>query len=837
MSVQACIDEIRRRSGAELTENEIDRLLTDVADRAQRLRRRRPELSDREAVNQAAAELTAETRAAAAIQRRNQAMNLVKRQARREFYLSAPAVGRTAGAIVGLEAKLVGVNTPFYGSRLSVDAQWRGLTREWVDGLTADLERAQLFEALRGGTLDREIAQELEQLRLENGRPGVSGSAQARQVAGIVADYMARSRNALNREGAWIGELDGYVVRQSHDPDRLRRAGFDEWRQQIAERLDERTFDGVEDRGRFLRNVYDALVTGVHFKLEHDFAGFKDPAFRGPGNLAERMSASRVLHFTNSDAWLEYHQRFGTGTLSEAILRGLDQAARNVALMRELGTNPRVELEGDIQWLRETRRSDHGLMKQLDTWSNALSNRLNFLDGTARTPVNERLAAIGSGIRAWQSMSKLGGVLLSAFGDIPIKASELRYQGVGLLESYADGLVSVVRGRGRGEEREIADLMRAGLEGARNSLVARFDAADTTPGTLAKIQDRFFQWTGLKYWTDAQRAGAEMVMARWLAQNQAKPWAELPNRLRRVLGMFAIDEGDWRLLADVDLAQADGRRYMTPAAALQIPDAAVAARLADGQPVQITPEQITRYREALGERLRAYFADRSEYAVINPDARVRAIMLQGTQAGTPEGEALRFMAQFKAFPVAIITKAWGREIYGGEAGFGRMAGIAHMIVGSTLMGYLAMSAKDLAKGREPRDPTSAKTWAAAFTQGGGAGLYGDFIVGEYSRFGRSLASSLAGPTLGQVDDVAEIWNRLKKGEDPAGAALRTAVANTPFVNLFYTKPALDYLVLYQLQEAINPGFLRRMERRVERENGQQFILAPSSVVARGGGFQ
>jgi hypothetical protein len=56
------------------------------------------------------------------------------------------------------------------------------------------------------------------------------------------------------------------------------------------------------------------------------------------------------------------------------------------------------------------------------------------------------------------------------------------------------------------------------------------------------------------------------------------------------------------------------------------------------------------------------------------------------------------------------------------------------------------------------------------------------------------------------------------------------ISNTPFMNLFYTRIVLDYLILYQIQEALDPGSLRRMERRVEREQGQEFLLAPSEVV-------
>jgi len=39
--------------------------------------------------------------------------------------------------------------------------------------------------------------------------------------------------------------------------------------------------------------------------------------------------------------------------------------------------------------------------------------------------------------------------------------------------------------------------------------------------------------------------------------------------------------------------------------------------------------------------------------------------------------------------------------------------------------------------------------------------------------------------------------------------------------------ALDYLVLYNLQEMANPGYLKRVEKRIERENGQTFLFPPS----------
>ena len=58
-------------------------------------------------------------------------------------------------------------------------------------------------------------------------------------------------------------------------------------------------------------------------------------------------------------------------------------------------------------------------------------------------------------------------------------------------------------------------------------------------------------------------------------------------------------------------------------------------------------------------------------------------------------------------------------------------------------------------------------------------------------------------------------------------ATRFATGHTPGLNLFYTKAAFDYLFIYGLMEKTNPGFLRRMERRMKKENEQEFYYAPS----------
>jgi hypothetical protein len=151
-----------------------------------------------------------------------------------------------------------------------------------------------------------------------------------------------------------------------------------------------------------------------------------------------------------------------------------------------------------------------------------------------------------------------------------------------------------------------------------------------------------------------------------------------------------------------------------------------------------------------------------------------------------------------------------------------------------------MYAKDVLKGRTPRAfnddiANNAKLMFAALSQGGGFGIYGDFLFGEYSRTGASFLSSLAGPAIGQVDSLAELWTQARKGEDVGATLLNITKNNTPFINLFYTRMALDYMFLFQLQEMTNPGYLSRLERRIMTENNQEFFMPPSQAVPYGGG--
>ena len=775
---------------------------------------------------------------AAVIEKRNAALNINARLKATAFVNQFREKGLD---FEGFAALLVGSERLRSGARMSIDAEAKGFRGEWVGGMIADVEKLGLMREFVSGTFDKDIYDALWRMGQKNA--DMAGlSPQAVQMAEVINKYQTDARNTRNRFGAWIRDLQGYITRQSHDMFKIREVADKDWIDFVLPRLDIQKMTrlgliSADDPVGSLRAIYDDFAAGVHMKAQ---AGEADTIAMGRGsNLAKRESVSRSLYFKDGVAAFEYNDRFGSGRLAESVLAGLDSAARSAALLKSLGTNPEAALTRLLDEYENNLVGDSARRAAFREKRQQIMNMLSHVDGSANIPGNVTAAKIGSFLRALQSMAKLGGAVISSVTDLAGYAAEMRYaQNKGLLSGVTEGIGKLVEGRPKGERAEVLASLGVFHESVLGSVAARFDSPDLVGGKMAAAMQMFFRLNGLAWWTESLRVGAALSHSHYLAKNAGKAWDganSLPAELKRMLQLYNIDAGKWDILRIATMQEADGRAYMTPDALRTVPRAALENYITQvGRTVN--DATVANLVDDLSQALRVMAVDRAHHAVIEPGARTRAFMLRGTKPGTVPGEILRYVGQFKSFSISMIQMTLGREIYGrgydtlGEylkKGHADMLGLASYIALTGLMGYAAMSIKDLLKGKEPRPVTDPRTWAASLIQGGGLGLYGDFLFGEYNRMGRTFTASAVGPVAAMADTAFDLFTRARRGDDLAGASLNAALQNTPFMNLFYVRPVLDYLILYRLQEAINPGYLRRMERRVERENGQSFILPPS----------
>lgn len=848
MAAQDCIDAAEKAAGGKLNLAQITEAIEVLQERQKQLMATDSSLSMEDAALRAADELGAEAMQAAAYKRRAAFIN-ARRRAEALAYLRNNWADQP---VLGAESFLVGTNLARTGSRASVSVEQSQLANSYVGGLLSDLEVAGNLDSLSSGAFDDDIARALWQLR--NDKPNMEGIPKvAVDIAKTIGKWQDTARIGANKAGAMIGKLDNYITKQSHDPLRIRAAGKEEWINKILPRLSPETFTNGTPY-EFLSATYDGLASGVHFKSTGSPAG----AFTGPRNIAKQVSQERVLHFRSAEDWTAYNREFGMGNIRESVIGSLSMLGESTALMKRLGTNPESNWNQVLDTFAKDLKGSPEKMKAFDdARKRMLKNRFSEVDGTTRIPVDGDLARYSSIARAWVNMTSLGASIASSVTDIPVAASELRYQGKTMLSGMGELLQGLVRGRKSVEERQILSMLGVYMEGMRGATTNRFSVDDTLPGQVSKWQNLFFRANLQSWWTDTHRASSGLSMSNYLAGNTDKAFDALPKELSRALSLYGIDSGRWDLMRSAQLSEANGRKFLTTQDFANIPDESVAEYL-ESIGRTANKQSIDEIREEVAGQLRSYISDRVSYAVLEPDARTRAVLRQGTQPGTVSGELMRFFGQFKSFGVSFIQKAAGRELYGRDyvpTEFGRglrpfreliqaastgspsaqIMGMANLVAWSTVFGYMALASKDLFKGREPRDPTDPKVWMASFVQGGGFGIYTDFLFGEASRFGNKPLETLAGPFASRAATAIDVVQQARlaaTGEesDLASKLFRFGQSSTPFANLFYVKPILDYAIFYRIQEWMNPGSMRRMEQRVKAENNQQFLLRPSEVV-------
>lgn len=818
-----CLKILDQINAGRLEDNELEEIL-EILQREKRARIAAGALEGlEEALFEKGTKFVRDLNQAAKIKKRNELINIIK-----ENYLLTQAE-RADQAVgdpsLGIEAALVGANAPFENARRSVDAISGGLLGEYLGGIVADLKAANLLSRFNAmsGDFEREVARALSDLNSPVRNPNVDASGDAKKIAEVMFKYQRAALQRENAAGSNIMLKTGRVVKSVHSPARMTKVGFEAWKQDIKGRLDYDKMDIPPERvDGFLQSAYDAIISGVRKDGDRSEGMFE---FTGPQNLAKLRSRSSLFIFKSADDWFDYDQKFGRASLREAFLEDLRGSAQATAMMENFGTNPRAMLDKVVTKLKEKHRADAGKLARLERSVSAVTLDAAFAEASGEVDfgIDTPFARWMAGFRVIQTMSKLGGAWISSLTDVAFNAANRQYQGRSMLDAWGDALMTPFRGLNRGQMRELADRMGVGLEGVLGDFHSRFNPADDAPGKLAKLQQLFFKLNLLGPWSDANKRGATLIIANDLGRESGKAFDALAPDLQRILRIYGIDSAAWDIARKNAQKGPDGRDYLVPGG---IEDVKVR------------------------ESVFALLTSEADFAVPTAGARERAIMKRGYRADTLAGQALRSVFQFKSFGVTALSKALGRQVYGYGAksfkeqimrGVGANSGLITSIVGTTVLGYFVLQLKELSKGRDMREP-SPELFMASMLQGGGLGIYGDYLFGEANRFGGGPLETLAGPMVSTVSDMVTLLQRARdvatgEDEDISGDVIRLLKSNTPFANLFYTQEAFNYLLWYQLQETANPGYLRRMERRIQRENDQTYWLPPSDIVSIGGGFR
>ncbi|WP_261532603.1 hypothetical protein [Burkholderia multivorans] len=692
--------------------------------------------------------------------------------------------------------------------------------------------------------MERDIIREV-----YRGADGSTGNEVAKAAAEQISKTTAAMRERFNRAGGNVGELDYGYVPIRHSQSKVLGNGSDAarhaWADAVMPLLDRSQY--LDDAGNPLsdadlrkmlvgedREPWERANAAARGNIAPRKQGVWDTIAYGgvnkivPGETtgsaarANAGSAHRVLHFRDADAHIQYNRQYGEGSLLNALIDHVGGMAKNIALVERYGPNPTRNMKTQMQL---TAVHDGTEMRTLEGGMTSIGAYWNYVTGTTNTPVNPALARKMETLRTTVSAVKLQGTVLAALGDVGTMFVTAGYNKVPFFKTL--GTAARLMAPGSKDFRAwlssqglIAESLEHGLNRWGTDNLATTWARNLSAATM--------KFGGVTGWTDALRTAFQSHMMRGLAGIGRTDWNSLTEWDRRALTRAGITADDWAVVNKAAPGKYGDAEYLTPDALYATGD----ARAAD-----VVPKLLGMIREE------------GEFAVLNPDLRTKVIA--SATPGTVTGELKKSFMQFKSFPMAMISRHWGRigdmrrsgdfRVDGAPALANPMAYAAALVVSTTLIGAISTQAKNLLAGKDPEPmfddvKHAAGFWTRAFSVGGGAGFAGDMLVAafESADYGSLLGSAVGGPLLSTLFQplraVSSNVQDAAQGKDTHVGAdlLKIAQSNTPLVNLWFWKTVWNRLIWDNLAENLSPGVTQRNINRSRNQYHNDFFWSPGT---------
>lgn len=773
----------------------------------------------------------------------------------------------------GLLAFLEDSRKTIEGVGKGVNSTIEGWKSKYIGELKARLIENDLFHIFKSDKLEKEIFMEFYE-------PGSSGSKQARQIRDIMIALKQDMIERQNLYGGSIHFLPEHVKRQSYTPNLIKRQfgpkrmkhlthfkhlspeeykhTFKQWKEFIKPLLDSEATFKDSDPDKFLQGVFDGIMSGRHGPIEKVSGAELNTKFYRTGALAKRISTERILHYKDGAGAYQAHKAFSSEPLSAGFISEIDHAATNIGLMEMMGPSPEAtlrEVMNDLEY-EHSRNGNEKPLRDLQHNRNRVLTALKFLNHEAKIPDNPNMHTAVGAVQSLLSQAKLGKLLFFALPDKSILQSTLTRNGLNGVEAMIEAL-RITKPKNMKERLRLIEL-GAEAKSFINTVNSRFTtgAEAYVPSALNTSQKHFFNWTGINYMDDIGTIAIMHALPRKLGALAGLKFDELPPLNKQMLAQFGITDLEWNAMRSTAYSvdaksnvvewKSGTDSWITPDRFADIEQKRIEALL-KSKDIPISENNIKREVSELESKYRSYLTSQRDEGVLMPGSKEHRLAAFGTQAGTGIGSLVRLGMMFKSFPITVYTKIMRREIVGRNASTfkGWLAAeknsnfhTTQLIAMLTVAGYISITLDDLLSGKKRRtffdgegnlDEHAIDTLKASFLRGGAGGLYADLLLREYDNSYNTVARAVGGPVLSETERLVDIVADVGRGEFDAGKTANFIKGNTPWLNMFYIKPALDYGIFYNMQEFFDPGSLKKTERHQRKKYGTEYWATPSEL--------
>lgn len=457
----------------------------------------------------------------------------------------------------------------------SIDSKARGI---------ASIYRGELvdfYTNIKGGLgifTDQELVHKIVRERFGDN----TGDPLAKKISDKMGDVFETMRDRFNRNGGDIGKLDNWGLPQTHNLEKIAKAGKEAWVSKAESLIDTRQY--VHENGDYysqqeirslLDYTYDTLSSDGANKIEVG----RQATGAGTSKVTNRHGESRVLHFKDADSWLEYQSEFGGMQFVDLVEAHVNGLSKDIAMVENLGSNPKTALKilmdaaANKDWAKgiednKTKSSRKRAQVMFDEFSGGNS------------PQSQVLANLGLAYRSMNVASMLGGTTIASIADQATIAKTASVHDVSYRKAFGE-LIGQLNPANKAD-RELAHSLGLATEEMLGSiarwsddgLAATYGKSEKLARISSGVATQVMRVSFLNALTSASKVGfTKLLMEKYGRLSRSKAWNDLDPQDRELLSNTGLNERAWQVFQLAEpVVDRKGNQLMSARSIYEIPD-------------------------------------------------------------------------------------------------------------------------------------------------------------------------------------------------------------------------------------------------------------------------
>ena len=781
---------------------------------------------------------------------RDQMVNLTRKaEAKRRMEASGGIVNAMRSFISGIERQ-------FHGSNDSLDNNVRNMETHRSESFLQSLDQEQK-DLGRSGSIRNEIIQEIYEES--------SGNSNAAKIAKTMQTFFEMGVQGKEKYIGTIDRVKHWVPRSADSVKYIRNGGVG----------GEQFIEGMLKHGDLQDMVHQYYPEATEAELRQHALEFLKEAwidvtsgrevrpYERDQTYGQRIKHTREFSFKNAEGEIWYQDNFGKGDMWASAIQKIKNDARQEVVLRDWSSNPtnmlrqiqadyvnaareNPKLSSETKYIENMfsggalntknrlssefraaiRNEDPNIVNNLNDYRHykvvqrTLAGLEKISPDLADLTAHANLDSTVTAVTALQSASKLGSAVHMVADYKNIFLTELSH-GRGFFDTLQT-LASRI-GEDYGNNKELLLRTSAGIESQLGELHRYMPGG--TAGGVGRVMALNQKLQGWNMMGGVLRKDVSRIHSIDLAENLSKGYDGMNPRFRNILERYAIDDpAHINALSEVAKThQADGNHlYFTPEMAQE----------AKGLSQDI--------RDELQRKLGTYFTGEQANSIhvhtLKMQMALEHPLGMDFQKGGVAYNMNRIVQQFMSYGIYTAQHPFQRMLHNTGSPMENWGDAARILPLSVGLGYLALSLKNLATGKQPLPVEKEhllETIMHSGAYGGFTGAYQDLLLDRMQKHAQAgILESIGGPAGGELSKILH-GEMLHKDYWSLSNAERTVLDNAPFVNLHVFRMANAYLWRNRLDEMLDPGHGERMARYAEKAGTPYFTLtSPESYAGK-----